>query len=76
MTEYQFEGRVINTFLNKEILDRLAGLVVSYKTMTKAKVVKAAREQEGYIKGFLYGLEAAGEIDSEDSDQLFNFFME
>lgn len=76
MTEYQFEGRVINVSLRKEILDRLAGLVVSYKTMTKAKLVKAAREQEGYIKGFLYGLEVVGAIDSEDSDLLFNFFME
>lgn len=75
MNEYQFEGRTIHTNLRGAILDRLAGLVISYKAIAKANVVKAAREQEGYIKGFLYGLEVAGEIDSEDSDELFTFFM-
>lgn len=75
MIEYTFEGRTISTKATPEVLDRLAGLVIAYKMLSKAKIVKAAREQEGYIKGFMYGLEVAGVIDSEDSEELLAFFM-
>jgi hypothetical protein len=75
MNEYNFEGRTLYSSLKVSTLDRLAGLVIAYKAVAKANMIKAAREQEGYIKGFLYGLEVAEEIDSEDSDELFTFFM-
>lgn len=75
MIEYTFEGRTISTTVDAEVLDRLAGLVIAYKMLSKSKVVKAAREQEGFIKGFLYGLEVANIIDSDDSEELLAFFM-
>lgn len=75
MIEYTFEGRTISTTIDAEVLDRLAGLVIAYKMLSKSKVVKAAREQEGFIKGFLYGLEVANIIDSDDSEELLAFFM-
>lgn len=75
MIEYTFEGRTISTTVDAEVLDRLAGLVIAYKMLSKSKIVKAAREQEGFIKGFLYGLEVANIIDSDDSEELLAFFM-
>ena len=75
MNSYMFEGRTLNTDVPEDVLDRLAGLVIAYKTVSKAKVVKAAREQEGYIKGFLYGLEVGEVIDPDDSEELLSFFM-
>ena len=77
---YMFEGREVNfdipTNLRVEHLDVLSGLVISYKLLSKDRVTKAAKVQEGFIRGYLYGLEMSGITDSTINDKLYKFFME
>ena len=76
---YMFEGRKLNfemtTNLRVEHLDVLSGLVISYRLLSKDRVTKAAKAQEAFIRGYLYGLEMSGIIDSAINDKLYNFFM-
>ena len=72
---YWFEGNSIEVTISDDALDRLAGLVISYKMLSKDRVTKAAKEQRAFINGFLYGLEAMEEIDSDGRDKLYKFFM-
>jgi hypothetical protein len=39
-------------------------------------VTKAAKAQDAFIQGYLYGLEMANMIDSQLSAELYQFFME
>jgi len=74
-----FEGRKLNfemtTNLRVEQLDVLSGLVISYRLMSKDRVTKAAKAQDAFIRGYLYGLEMSGIIDSTINDKLYKFFM-
>lgn len=76
---YMFEGRKldfdITTNLRVEHLDVLSGLVISYRLLSKDRVTKAAKAQEAFIRGYLYGLEMSGVIDSTINDTLYSFFM-
>ena len=72
---YWFEGNSIEVTISDDVLDRLAGLVISYKMLSKDRVTKAAKEQRAFIDGFLYGLEVGEVINSGDRDKLYNFFM-
>ena len=76
---YMFEGRKLNfemtTNLRVEQLDVLSGLVISYRLMSKDRVTKAAKAQDAFIRGYLYGLEMSGIIDSTINDKLYKFFM-
>ena len=75
MSEYQFEGRVLKNDLSEDVLNRLASLVISYKLLSKDRITKAAKAQEAFIRGYLYGLEAGLVIDSTESTELYKFFM-
>lgn len=76
---YMFEGRKVTfdiaTSLRVEHLDVLSGLVISYRLLSKDRVTKAAKAQEAFIRGYLYGLEMSGIIDSTINDKLYKFFM-
>ena len=73
--QYVFEGRTFLTDVPEEILDVLAGLVISYRLMSKDRITKAAKVQEGFIRGYLYGLEVAKTIDAARSKEMYQFFM-
>ena len=73
--QYTFEGRSILTDVSEELLDFLAGLVICYRLLSKDRVTKAAKAQEAFIRGYLYGLEVSKTIDSNRSEQLYKFFM-
>jgi hypothetical protein len=75
MTTYNFEGKVIETDVPEEILNRLAALAISYKMLSKDRITKAAKEQRALIKGFMYGLEAGDVVDEDESVKLYRFFM-
>jgi hypothetical protein len=76
---YIFEGRELTsdivTGMRVEYLDVLAGLVISYKLLSKDRVTKAAKAQDAFIRGYLYGLETSGIIDSTENDKVYKFFM-
>lgn len=77
--QYCFEGRVLRLDdpgeLSSEHLDVLAGLVISYRLLSKDRMTKAARAQEAFIRGYLYGLESCKVIDSNISEDLYMFFI-
>lgn len=79
MVEYKFEGRTLEFDtaynLTVEQLDVLSGLVISYRLLSKDRVTKAAKAQDAFIRGYLYGLEMSKTIDSDQSDCLYQFFM-
>lgn len=75
MIQYNFEGRSLLTDVSEEALDILAGLVISYRLLSKDRITKAAKAQEAFIRGYLYGLEVAKTIDSKRSEALYKFFM-
>lgn len=75
MIKYIFEGRSLLTEVSEEVLDILAGLTISYRLMSKDRVTKAAKAQEAFIRGYLYGLEVAKVIDSHRSEELYKFFL-
>jgi hypothetical protein len=62
--------------IDKIYMDRLAGIAISYKILSKDRVTKAAKEQRSLFKGVLYGLELAGKIAPATQDVLYTFFME
>lgn len=72
---YWFEGKSIEVRASEDVLDRLSGLVISYKMLSKDRVTKAAKEQRAFIDGFLYGLEVGEVIDAAERDKLYKFFM-
>lgn len=76
MIDYFFEGKYIETHLPEHIMDRLAGIAISYKILSRDRVTKAAKEQRSLFKGVLYGLELAGKIPPAAQDTLYTFFME
>lgn len=73
--QYVFEGRTFLTDTPEELLDVLAGLVISYRLLSKDRITKAAKAQEAFIRGYLYGLEASKVIDATRSQALYKFFM-
>ena len=75
MSSYKFEGREVPVLLAAEVLDPLAGLVISYKMLSRDRLTKAAKEQRAFIDGFLYGLQVAEVINSVDREKLYKFFM-
>lgn len=75
LSAYKFEGKPVPVQAPEDVLDRLAGLVISYKMLSKDRVTKAAKEQRAFIDGFLYGLEVAEVIDAGDREKLYQFFM-
>ena len=74
--DYFFEGKSIETHLPEHIMDRLAGIAISYKILSKDRVTKAAKEQRSFFNGVLYGLELAGKIPPATQEVLYKFFME
>ena len=76
MLTYRFEGRSILTDVSEDVLDILAGLVISYRLMSRDRVTKEAKCQLAFIQGYLYGLEVGEVIDSERSKELYRFFMD
>lgn len=72
---YWFEGKHLEVSVSEDALDRLAGLVISYKMLSKDRVTKAAKEQRAFIDGFLYGLEVGEVIDANERETLYKFFM-
>ena len=72
---YWFEGKSIEVRASEDVLDRLSGLVISYKMLSKDRLTKAAKEQRAFIDGFLYGLEVAEVIDAGEREKLYQFFM-
>lgn len=76
MIDYFFEGKSIETHLPEHIMDRLAGIAISYKVLSKDRVTKAAKEQRSFFNGILYGLEMAGQIPPAAQEMLYDFFME
>ena len=75
MVSYSFEGKVIGINLDPNILDKLAGLAIGYKLVSKPRVTKAAREQQAYFKGLLHGLVLSKQISVDESDKLYKFFI-
>lgn len=76
VTDYYFGGKNIEIPVPEHILDRLAGIAISYKVLSKDRVTKAAKEQRSFFKGVLYGLEMAGMIPPATQEVLYTFFME
>ena len=75
MNEYFFEGGTIDTPLPDHVMDRLAGIAISYKMFSKDRVTKAAKEQRAFFNGVLCGLEMAGNITPTTQENLYAFFM-
>lgn len=75
MVSYSFEGKAIGTTLDPGVLDKLAGLAIGYKLVSKPRVTKAAREQQAYFKGLLHGLVLSKQISADESDKLYKFFL-
>lgn len=76
MIDYFFEGKSIETHLPEHVMDRLAGIAISYKVLSKDRVTKAAKEQRAFFDGVLCGLELAGMLAPATKDVLYDFFME
>ena len=76
VTDYYFSGKNIEIPVPEHILDRLAGIAISYKVLSKDRVTKAAKEQRAFFNGVLCGLELAGMLAPATKDVLYNFFME
>ena len=72
---YWFEGKSIEVRASEDVLDRLSGLVISYKMLSKDRLTKAAKEQRSFIDGYLYGLEVGEVIDAGEREKLYKFFM-
>lgn len=75
MTSYRFEGDVLHIDVPEDVLNHLAGISISYKMLSKDRVTKAAKQQKSFFKGVLYGLELGEVIDSDQSNSLYDFFM-
>lgn len=76
MGTYYFEGGNIDTDLPEHILDHLAGIVISYKVLSRDRVTKAAKEQRAFFNGVLCGLELTGRISCDEREKLYHFFMD